>query len=112
MSDVLLIERDERVAILTVDLAEYVDRVSSGPLGDLSFTREQLEEIRYASKLHDFGKVVCVAWQGTPCPRFRAGLAPAPKPGLRIKHCCATPRVAHSRVHHRAGRGFPTRAAG
>ncbi len=47
----------ERVAILTVDLAKYVDRVSSGTLGDLSFTREQLEEIRYASKLHDFGKV-------------------------------------------------------
>ena len=47
----------ERVAILTVDLAKYVDRVSAGTLGDLSFTREQLEEIRYASKLHDFGKV-------------------------------------------------------
>ena len=47
----------ERVAVLTVGLAEKVDAVTAGPLARLSFTRDQLQEIRYASLLHDFGKV-------------------------------------------------------
>jgi len=47
-----------RVANLTVALAEAVDRADSGPYGGLHFTREQMREIRYASLLHDFGKVV------------------------------------------------------
>jgi HD-GYP domain-containing protein (c-di-GMP phosphodiesterase class II) len=46
-----------RVANLTVALAEVVDRADSGPYGSLHFTREQMREIRYASLLHDFGKV-------------------------------------------------------
>ncbi|HVP52873.1 MAG TPA: HD domain-containing phosphohydrolase [Terriglobales bacterium] len=46
-----------RVANLTVALAEAVDRADSGPYGSLHFTREQMREIRYASLLHDFGKV-------------------------------------------------------
>ena len=47
----------ERVAQLTVGLAEAVDRSDSGPYKDLHFTREDIREIRYASILHDFGKV-------------------------------------------------------
>jgi HD-GYP domain-containing protein (c-di-GMP phosphodiesterase class II) len=47
----------ERVATLTVALAEAVDRCESGPFGGVNFTRENLREIRYASLLHDFGKV-------------------------------------------------------
>jgi HD-GYP domain-containing protein (c-di-GMP phosphodiesterase class II) len=47
----------ERVAKLTVALAEAVDRSDSGPYKDLHFTREDIREIRYASILHDFGKV-------------------------------------------------------
>ncbi len=47
----------ERVAKLTVALAEAVDRVDSGPYKDTHFTREDIREIRYASILHDFGKV-------------------------------------------------------
>jgi HD-GYP domain-containing protein (c-di-GMP phosphodiesterase class II) len=46
-----------RVATLTVGLAEVVDRVSDGPYRHLSFSREQLRELRYAGLLHDFGKV-------------------------------------------------------
>ncbi len=46
-----------RVAVLTVGLAERVDALSSGPLAGLRFTRDQMEELRYASILHDFGKV-------------------------------------------------------
>jgi HD-GYP domain-containing protein (c-di-GMP phosphodiesterase class II) len=46
-----------RVATLTVKLAEVVDRSSDGPYRHVSFTREQLRELRYAGLLHDFGKV-------------------------------------------------------
>lgn len=46
-----------RVATLTVGLAEVVDRISSGIFADVKFTPEQMKEIRYASLLHDFGKV-------------------------------------------------------
>ncbi len=47
----------ERVATLTVGLAEVVDRADSGPYKDLHFTRQEIQELRYASLLHDFGKV-------------------------------------------------------
>jgi HD-GYP domain-containing protein (c-di-GMP phosphodiesterase class II) len=46
-----------RVAILTVGLAQAVDSVDAAPFHDVRFTRDQMEEIRYASLLHDFGKV-------------------------------------------------------
>ena len=46
-----------RVAILTVGTAEKVDAIDAGPFRDVRFTRDQLQEIRYASLLHDFGKV-------------------------------------------------------
>ena len=46
-----------RVANLTVALAEAVDRVDSGPYTSVRFSRDQVREIRYASLLHDFGKV-------------------------------------------------------
>src|SRR5436190_5185930 len=46
-----------RVADLTVDLARVVDWLENGTYRDIRFTRDQLREIRYASLLHDFGKV-------------------------------------------------------
>ncbi len=46
-----------RVADLTVALAEVVNATPHGTYGDLFFTDRQLREIRYASLLHDFGKV-------------------------------------------------------
>ncbi len=46
-----------RVATMTVGIAKATDRVKVGRYKDLSFTREQLREIRYAGLLHDFGKV-------------------------------------------------------
>jgi HD-GYP domain-containing protein (c-di-GMP phosphodiesterase class II) len=46
-----------RVAKLTVSLAEKVDGVDAAPFSETRFSRDQLEEIRYASLLHDFGKV-------------------------------------------------------
>jgi len=46
-----------RVANLTVALAECVDRADSGRFAAIKFTRDEMKEIRYASLLHDFGKV-------------------------------------------------------
>ncbi|WLT33129.1 HD domain-containing phosphohydrolase [Geothrix sp. PMB-07] len=46
-----------RVADLTVGLAEAVNATPNGVYGELLFTDRQLREIRYASLLHDFGKV-------------------------------------------------------
>ncbi|HVZ78362.1 MAG TPA: HD domain-containing phosphohydrolase [Gemmatimonadaceae bacterium] len=46
-----------RVATLTTGLAEAVDRGGTGAYRGVTFSREQLRELRYASLLHDFGKV-------------------------------------------------------
>ena len=46
-----------RVAELTVDLAKVVDQLDDGQYRDVRFTPDQIREIRYASLLHDFGKV-------------------------------------------------------
>lgn len=47
----------ERVAALTVAQAEAINDIDVGPLAGLHFTIEQIREARYASLLHDFGKV-------------------------------------------------------
>ncbi|HSB82161.1 MAG TPA: HD domain-containing phosphohydrolase [Candidatus Methylomirabilis sp.] len=47
----------ERVAILSVGLAEQVNRHDSGPYAALSFSPEDIRELRFASLLHDVGKV-------------------------------------------------------
>ncbi len=47
----------ERVATLTVGIAQKVNRVATGPLREMKFGESQLKEIRYAALLHDFGKV-------------------------------------------------------
>ncbi len=46
-----------RVAAYTVNLAKAVTRTSTGAYRGVSFTPEHMKEIRYASLLHDFGKV-------------------------------------------------------
>jgi HD-GYP domain-containing protein (c-di-GMP phosphodiesterase class II) len=47
----------ERVAIYTVELAKEVGKTDRGKFQNIDFTQEQIKEIRYASLLHDFGKV-------------------------------------------------------
>lgn len=47
----------DRVAVLTVGIAETMDALAAGPFRDVRFSRDQIQEIRYASLLHDFGKV-------------------------------------------------------
>ena len=46
-----------RVADMTVRLATVVSGLSSGPFRDVDLDRHQIRELRYASLLHDFGKV-------------------------------------------------------
>lgn len=46
-----------RVADLTVELARVIDRIDAGQFAEVKFTVDQVREIRYASLLHDFGKV-------------------------------------------------------
>jgi HD-GYP domain-containing protein (c-di-GMP phosphodiesterase class II) len=46
-----------RVADFTVALATAVDHADHGPFRDVRFSADEMKEIRYASLLHDFGKV-------------------------------------------------------
>jgi HD-GYP domain-containing protein (c-di-GMP phosphodiesterase class II) len=46
-----------RVATLTVSIGEKLDAIDSGPFREVRFSRDQLQEVKYASLLHDFGKV-------------------------------------------------------
>ncbi len=46
-----------RVSLMTVELAELVNRISWGKWREVHFPPEQIREIRYAALLHDFGKV-------------------------------------------------------
>ncbi|WP_447984083.1 HD domain-containing phosphohydrolase [Nitrospira sp. Nam74] len=46
-----------RVATLTCGLAEMVDGLDYGCYAGVTFTDDQMKEIRYAALLHDFGKV-------------------------------------------------------
>jgi HD-GYP domain-containing protein (c-di-GMP phosphodiesterase class II) len=47
----------ERVAALTVGLAQAVDRADSGRFAEVRFDRDSLRELEYAALLHDFGKL-------------------------------------------------------
>ena len=46
-----------RVATLTIAMAETLTQIKTGRFSSVSFTADQLNEIRYASLLHDFGKI-------------------------------------------------------
>ena len=46
-----------RVAALTMDIAEKINRVREGPLADVSFNEDKLKELRIAAWLHDVGKI-------------------------------------------------------
>lgn len=46
-----------RVAAVSVRLAEATQRVDTGKWADLRFNRDQMKELRYAALLHDVGKI-------------------------------------------------------
>ena len=47
----------ERVALYTIELAEAVNQTEVGFAASLSFTPDEMTELRYAALLHDFGKI-------------------------------------------------------
>ncbi len=47
----------ERVATMTCQLAEVVDKEKQGLYGDVRFNSQDMKELRYAALLHDFGKI-------------------------------------------------------
>lgn len=47
----------ERVADLTLGIAQNIERADTGPYSGIRFSEQSLREIRYAALLHDFGKV-------------------------------------------------------
>jgi response regulator RpfG family c-di-GMP phosphodiesterase len=46
-----------RVAMMTTGLAMATDRATTGALASVRFSRDEVAQIRYASLLHDFGKI-------------------------------------------------------
>jgi len=46
-----------RVSLLTVELAQYVNQVNEGPYASVFFDSTDLEELKIAALLHDFGKI-------------------------------------------------------
>jgi HD-GYP domain-containing protein (c-di-GMP phosphodiesterase class II) len=47
----------ERVAKLSVRLSQEVNSIESGLIANIRFSDRQIQEIRYAALLHDFGKI-------------------------------------------------------
>lgn len=47
----------ERVATLTLGLAEKIDRIDTGTYKHVHFLRNDIQQIKYAALLHDFGKI-------------------------------------------------------
>lgn len=63
----------ERVADLSVRLIQEVNGVSVGPLGSFQFSDRQIQELRYAALLHDFGKVGVPEAVLTKCKKLYPG---------------------------------------
>jgi HD-GYP domain-containing protein (c-di-GMP phosphodiesterase class II) len=47
----------ERVAELTVGLAQIIDRLDTGSYKNVKFSKDDIKQIKYAGLLHDFGKI-------------------------------------------------------
>ncbi len=62
----------ERVAHYTLELADVVNDIETGPLYDVFLDPDEMRELRYAALLHDFGKIAVredVIQKGARLPR-------------------------------------------
>lgn len=67
----------QRVASYTLELAQVVNSIPHGRLGDIEFSLNELTELRYAALLHDFGKIAVredVLMKGTRLPEVQMQL--------------------------------------
>ncbi len=87
-----------RVALMTTGLAMAVDKIGDGPLRDVRFSREDIEQIKYASLLHDFGKI------GVPEDVLLKARKLPPSRSQRIEH-----RIAHGHASGRWDEGHARR---
>ncbi len=55
--DLTTLGHSERVTLLTIDLAKTISDSSEAPFEYVFFGEEELAELRYATLLHDFGKI-------------------------------------------------------
>jgi HD-GYP domain-containing protein (c-di-GMP phosphodiesterase class II) len=55
--DLTTLGHSERVTILTIELAKKLSESNDAPFEYVYFSPEELEELRYATLLHDFGKI-------------------------------------------------------
>ena len=98
------------MADLTVGLAEVVDRCDTGPYRDLHFTADELRELRYASLLHDFGKVGVREHVLVKSKKLLSGRSRAHPPPHRAAH--ARPRAGHDAPEARLDRAARRRGYG
>jgi len=47
----------QRVAIYTMEIAEAINRQNQDPFASISFSPEEMEELRFSAYLHDIGKI-------------------------------------------------------
>jgi HD-GYP domain-containing protein (c-di-GMP phosphodiesterase class II) len=55
--DLTTLGHSERVTLLTIELAKTISESTEAPFEYVFFGDEELEELRYATLLHDFGKI-------------------------------------------------------
>jgi HD-GYP domain-containing protein (c-di-GMP phosphodiesterase class II) len=55
--DLTTLGHSERVTILTIELAKKISESTAAPFEYVFFAPEEIEELRYATLLHDFGKI-------------------------------------------------------
>lgn len=55
--DLTTLGHSERVTLLTIGMAKEISKRTEGPFKDVTFSDDEIEELRFATLLHDFGKI-------------------------------------------------------
>jgi HD-GYP domain-containing protein (c-di-GMP phosphodiesterase class II) len=84
----------ERVALLTVSLAEVVDESTEKAFKDFRMSEQSFKELRYASLLHDFGKI------GVPEHVLQKEKKLYPQEMIELRHRAELIKAAHPEAAH------------